>query len=153
MGRYCLRYWICEIRILPLEWNHILFMRYVIWFKVLQNKMWFVSSSRYSIQESLCSAAAQPPRWLPPTVGFFFFFLWCHFFWDFQVAQQCPLMFPQQEKARRGPSGAAGVLVGWLEDFDCLSDAVYSSSEFSSKPLSWLNKLLTWQTCASAVKC
>lgn len=37
---FCLRDWICEI--LLLEWNHVLFMRYVIWFKELQNTMWFV---------------------------------------------------------------------------------------------------------------
>lgn len=112
MGIYCLRYWIREIGILPLEWNHILFMRYVIWFKVLQNKMWFVSGSRYSIQESLCSAAAQPPCSLPPSVGFFFLFFWVPFLlrfsggttvppnvssigereWDHQVQRECLLV-------------------------------------------------------------
>lgn len=145
MGRYCLRYWICEIRILLLEWNHILFMRYVIWFKVLQNKMWFVSGSRYSIQESLSSAAAQPPHWLPPSVGFFF--LRCHFFWDFQVAQQCPLMFLHQEKDRQGPSGAEGVLVGWLEYFDWLPLFMAPLNFLPSHFHGWISFLLGRHMC------
>lgn len=122
MAWYCLWYWICEIRILLLEWNHILFMRDVIWFKILRNKMWFLSGSTYA--------------------GAFVF--WCCratiltasvfnslSFEGFQVAQQCHLMLPQQEKARQGPSVAEGALiVGWLESFDWLYDAVGGSWNF-----------------------
>lgn len=52
MGWYCLRYWICEIGILLLEWNHILFMRYVIWFKNIAEQN--VISERQHVCRSLC---------------------------------------------------------------------------------------------------
>lgn len=139
VGRYCLRYWICEIRILLLEWNHILFMRYVIWFKVLQNKMWFVSGSRYSIQESLCSAAAQPPHWLPSSAGWF-----CRFFWDFQVAQQCPLMFPRREKDRHGDHQVQreGLLVDWSTLTPCLTLFMAALSFLPSHFHGWISFVL-----------
>lgn len=132
MGRYCLRYWICEIRILLLEWKHILFMRYVIWFKVLQNKMWFVSGGRYSIQESLCSAAAQPAALTASFCGLAFFF--CRFFRDFQVAQQCPLMFPRQEKDRHGDHQVQreGLLLDWRTLTDCLTLFMAAPSFFQA---------------------
>lgn len=139
MGWYCLWYWICEIRILLLEWNHILFMGYVIWFKVLRNKMWFMSGSMYAGAFVFsCCIATLLTSLVFDSISFE----------GFQVAQHCHLMLPQQEKDRPGPSGTEGaLLVGWLESIDWQYDALCRS--FSSKHL-WPSLSFTGKTkCAS----
>lgn len=83
-----------------------------------------VISERQHVRRSLCvlmlhrllGGCLRPPR---------------HFFSVFQVAQQCHLMLPRQEKGTGRPSGTEGaLLVGWWESWDWLYDAVCGSWNF-----------------------
>lgn len=66
-----------------------------------------MSGGRYSIQESLCCAAAHPPHRPPPSVGWVFLPLLLRFSGGTTVP---PNVSSTGERQARGPSGAEGGL-------------------------------------------
>lgn len=116
---FCLRYWICEI--LLLEWIHVLFMRHVIWFKELQNRMWFLSGSMCHIGFVL---------WCCILTGCLC--LWWHFYWGFSGGTTVPPIVTSVGE-RQGPWGTEGALLaGRLESFGWLCDCECGSWNFLS---------------------
>lgn len=85
-----------------LDWNRILFMKY---FYLIQNiAEQNVISERLHARRSLCVLILHSP-FLTSSVFDSLSFE------GFQVAQQCHLLLPRQEKTRQGPSGTEGALL------------------------------------------